>query len=483
MTVMASIYDLFTKRPAPDPHAAPFVPRIGAEGTRYANAALDREAAAVAGAPAGARNDQLNRSAFSLSQLIAAGHLPPTTVWDTLTAAARAAGLPEHEIEGTLRSGYQGGTAKPRLSVPDPHEESDPTWLPPTTPITDPPPSTAPSPATTGPSTPPTDTPPADDAPPSEPPNLDTLVRQNLPLIDWHALWADDEEEEWILEPLLPARRLVALYSPPKVGKSLLMLELAVVIAQGGETLGTKVPRPHRVLYVDFENDPKGDVRSRLQAMGHTPDRLDNLCYLSFPTLAGLDSERGAAELLAAVQVYDCEVVVVDTVSRSVTGEENENDTWLNFYRHTGLKMKQHGIAMIRLDHTGKDETKGQRGGSAKVGDVDAVWKLSKVAEDVFQLDCEANRLPIAEKCIVLTRKPLPHLHHHVQAEGRMAAWEAKIRDVTQALDAASAARDMGRTKARELIRTTGVTASNSVLEEALRRRKNTPHVIDEAAP
>jgi hypothetical protein len=56
--------------------------------------------------------------------------------------------------------------------------------------------------------------------------------------------------------------------------------------------------------------------------------------------------------------------VVIDTVSRAIDGEENSNDTWLN----------QLGIAMIRLDHSGKDETKGMRGGSAKSGDVDAVW-------------------------------------------------------------------------------------------------------------
>ena len=36
---------------------------------------------------------------------------------------------------------------------------------------------------------------------------------------------------------------------------------------------------------------------------------------------------------------------------------------------------------MVRLDHTGKDQTKGQRGGSAKYGDVDAVWKLTEVVK------------------------------------------------------------------------------------------------------
>ena len=69
-----------------------------------------------------------------------------------------------------------------------------------------------------------------------------------------------------------------------------------------------------------------GDIRERLQAMGYTPDDLDNLQYLSYPNLAKLDTERGARELVAAVSAK-CEVVVIDTVSRSIEGDENENDT------------------------------------------------------------------------------------------------------------------------------------------------------------
>jgi RecA-family ATPase len=119
----------------------------------------------------------------------------------------------------------------------------------------------------------------------------------------------------------------VSLYRAPKVGKSLLILEFAVAISRAETFLDYTPERRVRVLYVDFENDPRGDVRSRLQAMGYKPADLDYLDYPSFPTMAGLDSERGALELLEAVNAYRSEVVVVDTVSRAVDGEENSNDT------------------------------------------------------------------------------------------------------------------------------------------------------------
>jgi hypothetical protein len=238
-------------------------------------------------------------------------------------------------------------------------------------------------------------------------------IHEAFPRIDWAELWADETEEEWIVEPLLAARRLVALYSAPKVGKSLLMLEIAAAVANGRAMFGYPAHKPRRTLYVDFENDPRGDVRTRLIDMGYEAAELDNLVLLSFPTLSALDSKKGSEELLAIIRAYQCEIVVIDTVSRSVEGDENENDTWLAFYRNTGLKLKQEQVALIRLDHSGKDESKGQRGGSAKSGDVDAVWRMSKDGEDLITLKCEANRFPITEKELTLQRLEGP-LRHEV---------------------------------------------------------------------
>jgi hypothetical protein len=290
-------------------------------------------------------------------------------------------------------------------------------------------------------------------------------VAEHLPRVDWKALWADETEEEWIVEPLLARRRLVALYSAPKVGKSLLMLEIAANIAAGREVLGTKPPEPIRTLYVDFENDPRGDVRERLQAMGFAPVDLENLCYLSFPNLGKLDTQRGADELMAAITYYGCEVVVIDTVSRSIEGDENENDTWLSFYRHTGLRLKQAEVALIRLDHSGKDESKGQRGGSAKSGDVDAVWRMSKRSDDVYDLTCEANRFPVGENRLTLRREEEP-LRHVVDSR---AVKDLQV-EVIQWMADAKVPRDksLKMKEVQDLLRDAGHSFSNNVVKRPL---------------
>jgi Bifunctional DNA primase/polymerase, N-terminal len=85
-----------------------------AQGRAYAMAALRAETERVAAARPGTRNDTLNRAAFSLGQLVAAGLLPPIPVITSLIDAARYAGLPQAEAVRTVRSGMAAGARKPR---------------------------------------------------------------------------------------------------------------------------------------------------------------------------------------------------------------------------------------------------------------------------------------------------------------------------------------------------------------------------------
>lgn len=86
---------------------------------RYATAALDRELDILARAPMGGRNEQLNKSAFSLGQLVAAGLLNESNVLQALESTAIAIGLEERETLATIRSGFNDGKKDPR-QVPEP---------------------------------------------------------------------------------------------------------------------------------------------------------------------------------------------------------------------------------------------------------------------------------------------------------------------------------------------------------------------------
>lgn len=85
----------------------------GRRGGGYGRAALARERAAVAAAQPGGRNATLNRAAFNLGQLVAAGVLEADQVRAVLLAAALEAGNPEAKARATSTSGLRGGAAKP----------------------------------------------------------------------------------------------------------------------------------------------------------------------------------------------------------------------------------------------------------------------------------------------------------------------------------------------------------------------------------
>jgi RecA-family ATPase len=191
--------------------------------------------------------------------------------------------------------------------------------------------------------------------------------------IDWHALWATTSDEpDWLVPDVVERGRLHAIYAPKKHKKSLLTLVIVASLVTGRPLLGR--PNPHarslRVLYVDVENS-RDDIRQRLQDAGYGPADLENLVYLSFPSLPGLDSAAGGQHLVALVQHYKPDLVVLDTTSRVVVGKENDADTFRSLYRHALAPIKARGIAVLRLDHAGKDPTLGQRGSSAKGDDLD----------------------------------------------------------------------------------------------------------------
>lgn len=94
------------------PAPAPTAPK------RYADAALRRAVTNVRGAAEGERNRTLNREAYSLAGLVAAGELSELEVRDHLMSAALAAGLPQGEAAKTVDSGFAAGLAKPRAVPP-----------------------------------------------------------------------------------------------------------------------------------------------------------------------------------------------------------------------------------------------------------------------------------------------------------------------------------------------------------------------------
>ncbi len=309
------------------------------------------------------------------------------------------------------------------------------------------------------------------DEPGSEPGNTRTVVDLDflgIAPINWQALWANESEteEEWCIEPILPFGRQAGVFAAAGTGKSLLAADIAAAKAAGYQVLGSPAREPANVVYLDFEMTPD-DLRERLTEMGYGPDDdLSRLHYYQLPTLPPLDSMPGGDVLMALVDRHKPELVIIDTMARVVAGDENSADTYRDFYRCSGMRLKAAGVALLRLDHAGKDPNKGQRGSSSKNDDLDVVWSL-KANDDQIVLSRTKTRLGHLEAQVVLQRKIEPL--SHVLAP---ATWPAGTREVVDLLDLLDVSLDATCAIAQTALSKNGTGKRKAAVLYALKYRK-----------
>lgn len=288
--------------------------------------------------------------------------------------------------------------------------------------------------------------------------------------IDWETFWSRDRTEaEWVYPDVLARGRGHALFAGHKVGKSLLMLWVAAKVATSGDDVV--------VVYLDYEMT-EDDLYERLGDMGYGPDTdLSRLRYALIPRLAPLDSPEGASELddlldgVQAAHPHDHLVVIIDTMGRAVAGDEDKADTIRAFYRWTGPVIRRRGATWARLDHAGKDASRGQRGSSAKGDDVDVIWKVAST-DGGLELRRENSRMRwVPEK----VRFAFDETTGLAPVE---AAWPAGTKDAASILERLDVPLDASRRAARQALKDAGESASNEALTAALKyRRQTTDHL------
>ena len=182
-----------------------------------------------------------------------------------------------------------------------------------------------------------------------------------------------------LVEPgLLPAQGILFVGGEPKVGKSLLVANLALALAAGSDRLGFPVPAPRRVLICQFEL-PLAQFVSRLATMRRALGAAAADQNLFVDTRAAghlLSAPAGLNHFLTAAHTATAEILVLDPLYS--THDQDENDTRaMAALCQSLLRLRQaSGAALIVVHHVrksiGRDEIgRAFRGSSAlhAVGD------------------------------------------------------------------------------------------------------------------
>ena len=278
----------------------------------------------------GSRHRALYTIARTLGQLVASQHLTREQVHDVLVGAAERNALLTDDGAQNITQTINDGISKGISDGPDSdhHEPAEHNLyvLPTPTPTTD--------------------------------ANDDGIHQLNLDKV----ITAEFDDAQWLIEPIVPAHRAIALYAVGKTGKSLLVLDFVAAAASGRPILGgAPLETPIHILYVDQEMT-QPDLQERLHSLGYDqPDPIlsQHLHYYQLSPWPSLDTGPGGQRLIEEAIKVGAQLVVIDTLIRTVSGEENSADTIKDFNRYTGTPLKAAGIALLRIDHAGKDLTRG----------------------------------------------------------------------------------------------------------------------------
>ncbi len=167
-----------------------------------------------------------------------------------------------------------------------------------------------------------------------------------------------------------------------QVGKSWVMQSVACCAAAGLDWPSMLPSSKGRlgVLYIAAEDG--GSVKFRLEHWEAAHGRnLDSAPVHILPETINLLDEVVVEEICEFVKANSIRMVVVDTVSAIMGGEEETNENFARLVRHcrriTAAMAAHGGGSVVLVHHFGKDKEKGGRGGSSLFNDTDIVWELT----------------------------------------------------------------------------------------------------------
>ena len=353
-------------------------PRQSGDGTRYGLQALDNECQAILSAADGAKHDTLNRAAFSIGGLVAAGELAEGPALHALASAlagiaSRCEDYPA--AQKTLGAAFRAGMAKPR-QAPAPMIRR--TIVEEYMPRADEPP-------------------PRDHAPDHwsaepdpEPPAPEVeRVAPDAPATGLPLVYFEDVEPaltgEDFLEGVLIRAAMSVFYGPSNCGKTFFACDLALHVAYGKPWNGREVTQGG-VIYCAMEG--AHGIRNRVTAWArHYGIEGAPIPFAIIPVALNLqDPEADTSRLIEAIETAAAKMgqpvalVVMDTLSRAMAGgNENSPEDMGALVMNSDRIRQATGAHVAWIHHSGKDQAQGARGHSLLRAATDTEIEISRL--------------------------------------------------------------------------------------------------------
>lgn len=200
-----------------------------------------------------------------------------------------------------------------------------------------------------------------------------TTVDADLPFVDLRDMHAH-LTDTYVIKNFLPAKAEAWVLGMPGSGKTFLVTDMALHIANNLPWMGHKV-KGGLVVYVGAEN-ARSVERRFTGARDNKPEFKVDAPLVLTPGPVDLKNDTSLEAIMRTVRAAEtrhnqkCVLVVVDTLSRAGGGKEDTEDFGACLRGCGRLKLELDTSVML-VHHLGKDPTRGGRGWSGINGGVD----------------------------------------------------------------------------------------------------------------
>jgi hypothetical protein len=198
---------------------------------------------------------------------------------------------------------------------------------------------------------------------------------------------------EWMVEGVLTKHGFAVLYGAPGTGKSFIAIDMALCMAHNRPWHG-RATKAGSVLYIAGEG--VGGLGKRVKAHKLHNGIEGNGSLKVLPVAVDMIDPESVEKLLRTIDSLNTEFscLVIDTVARSMTGEENSATDMSAFVRGCDAIKHHTGCGLLAIHHAGKDASRGinsMRGSSALAGAADTVLAVAK-SESIVSLSMEKQK-------------------------------------------------------------------------------------------
>lgn len=197
---------------------------------------------------------------------------------------------------------------------------------------------------------------------------------------------------DWMINGLIETSTVVSLFGPPGVAKTFIALDMACCVATGKPFHDCEVTAGS-VFYVAGEGFNGLSRRVDAWATLNHAARPEHL-YLSNRAIDLYHSDKADTvvdeiESTIAATGIAPQLIVIDTLARNFTGEENSARDVGIFIQNLDSIRYRWAANVLVVHHTGKDIQRGARGSTALRAAVDTEYEVARGSDTIIRVECK----------------------------------------------------------------------------------------------